>query len=297
MLPFEYTTLYSNLSLFFFVFTPALIFILLFSIVDYLIWILRAKNNIKKSIPLPKGNYKFAKIKGIFLFGLSSFTIFLLIFAIIMDSINGERFIFLAFVPWLIAVVVGIIYNKKMVEKDVSLKERIVVPFVIVFLSMAITVPMIIRLNNKFEIKELPKGYIGLTLEDFGMSQNPQYKSFTRSGSILVPRRSKYREWYYDNSIYTLNVEGRTPKITRYIFDEMIKEDLSSRYNRMLIKANNEYSDFDEAYYIDSTNSEDNERNILYLVKGNNIFYIDSDFDLSNQENVKIVINKVLSMP
>lgn len=293
-LPFDYTKLYSNMSLANLIFLPTVILILMVFIIEYLIWIIRSKNSIKKGESLPKGNYKFAKAKGIFIYGLTGLLLIFLLLAIILDSINGQRFIGLAFIPVIVSFVLGKVFKKKMETKDISIAKRFIISFVIVFASISVIAPIIFNLNNRFKPNYLPKGYIALTLNDFGINETPLHKSFTRSGSILVPRRSKYWEIYYDKSISTLHVQGRNHKIATYIFDEMLKEDISSRYDKKLTSAENDYRGFDEAYYIDSIYSEDNEKNKLYLVKGNNIFYIDSDFDLSKAENMEIVVNKII---
>lgn len=292
ILPFDYTSLYSNLSLVNLFFMPMVTLLLFFQIGSYVIWILKAKNNIKKGLPLPNENYNIARAKGTFVYGLSALLIILLISAVILDSINGEKLSALVFLPWLIAIVIGRIYNKKMLQKDKSIIHRIIVSIAIVFIAIAIIMPVTFKLHNKLEDNNLPEGYIGLTLSDFGISKTPQYKSFIKSGSIFVPRRSKYRERYYGNGVYTLHIQGRTSKITRYIFDELIKEELNFRYYRNLVPADNEYKDFDEAYYIVG-NMEDNKKPSILLMRGNEIFYIESDYDLSIAENVNIVMNKV----
>ena len=147
---------------------------------------------------------------------------------------------------------------------------------------------------NKYDNyeKSLESGYIGFRIQDFNIDKSPNMTSFRKEGSILVPKRSIYFEYYNGGKVGTVYMKGINNKAAQYIFDGIIEEEVT-KFNMTVTQAGNEYDYFDEAYYINSSNSNTSYDDEIILLKDNEIIHLDCDIDLSDEKNIKIIINKV----
>lgn len=293
LLPYNYKNLFNNMDLLFPVFAPLMIIGAIFYIAGNLLWLIRAKRYIKENKPLPRTNYTLAKIKGVMVLGTSILALVALIVSIIMDSIVQSKPIFIFLAPIILMPAITYIYHKKIKAMNIGKFKKIIFVTVAVFATYILTLVAAINLTSTDFNRSLKEGYIGFTLEDFNLGDSPYVKSFTNEGSVLVPQKSVY--WEYtrgrDSDINTIYIKSINEKIANYIFYEMIKEQ-EIKYHRLIDSAINEYTYFDEAYYINKP-GQNNKNNIIILLKDNEILLIYGNVDFSHKKNIEIITNKL----
>ena len=287
-LPYDYENLFTNGRLIMPFLWPLLLINIIGSTVGNIAWIIKAKKNIKDNLPLPVTNYKRSKMIGTFSFVFSIILIIILIISMILDATINSNRIVLLITPFLVPIIIYI-YIKEIESLKTSKIIKILVLISIIFTLFVFTIFTALKMSSS-DNENLELGYIGLTSEDFGSKVKPRFKHFDKEGSILVPRYSRYGEVSSVMSLETVNIETRGSKIARYIFDEMLVDEL--KYNRVLKDADNEYLGYDEAYYIENPNA-DIKNNSLFLLEGNKILFIDTDFDLSESKYVNIIMDKI----
>lgn len=290
--PYEYENLFSNGGLITPFFWPLLLINSSASTVGSIYWLMKAKKNIKSNKPLPKTNFRRSKIIGTISFVLSYILLIIVILAMILDSIIDSSKIVLFIIPILLMPIVIFTYNKEIKKLKISNVIKVLLLFTIIIVLFIFSIFTALRMDiNKDE--NLEPEYIGFTYEDFGSTVKPRNISFDKRGSILVPKYSQYREVSSVMGFETIYLEARGNKIARYIFDEMLIDELNHRrINRVLNDASNEYTGYDEAYYIENPNAEI-KNNSLFLLKDNKILLIDTDFDLSEDKYINIITSKI----
>lgn len=120
---------------------------------------------------------------------------------------------------------------------------------------------------------------------------NLDYSNFYWEKSVLLPRVSTYYERSSGENrdyVRTEYIKAINNEMAKYVFDGMIKENVV-KYNRTVTSAGMDYDCFNEAFFIDYA---DNDRSVI-LLKDNEVFYIESKFDLSDEDNINIIVNKL----
>lgn len=295
--PYDYDNLFSNISMVMPFCLPLLFLNGVASAAKDLFWFIRAKKNIKTNKPLPKTNLKMSKTLGAISFVFTYTLLIMIIIALVLDlTINASRIAFLI-VPLILVPIISITYNKEVksleISKIIKISKVLLISFagVILFAFTILIVSRVSSSNNE----DLKPGYIGLTHEDFNSKINPEHKYFDRDGSILVPKYSSYKESSRLMGLETVSIETRGSKIARYIFDEKINDELYNKrvqWNRVLKDASNEYTGYEEAYYIENPNSNI-KNNSLILLKDNKILFIFTDLDLSQTKYINIIEDKI----
>ncbi|WFA08241.1 DUF2812 domain-containing protein [Tissierella sp. Yu-01] len=286
--PYDYENLFSNMSLIMPFYWPLLLINSLTSTMGSIFWLIRAKKNIKSNKPLPKTNFRKSKTIGTISFVLSLILLIIVIVAMILDSTINSSKIILFVIPILLVPVIAYTYNKEVKALKISNLSKILLLFTLIIVLFTLSIFSALRLGINKD-KNLETEYKGLTYEDFDSKIKPRHTSFDREGSILVPKYLQYREVSSVMGLETIYIEARGNKIAKYVFDGMLVDEL--RYNRVLNDASNEYIGYDEAYYIVNPNAEV-KNNSLFLLKDNKILFIDTDFDLSQEKYINIIINK-----
>ncbi|WP_313233084.1 DUF2812 domain-containing protein [Tissierella praeacuta] len=289
LFPVDYNRLKSNSDIVMTIMTPIFIIPGVAYIFSHGFWIFRAKVAIKNGEKLPKINYKYLKFRTFSLLYPALLFAVLTIAALITDLINGNFQGAFSLLPVVIGITAGTLFRKNKNKKKRS-KDRNVVLFGVLIVLVVIGVNIIIpKLYDAGETEELREGYKGLTLNDFNQREI-DYSNFYREGSILLPKISTYYEESSDGNrdyVRTQYIKAINNKMAKYVFDGMIEKD-TKRYRRTAIPADMYYDYFDEAFFMDY----DFTRSII-LLKNNEIFYIDSKFDLSDKDNINIIVNKL----
>ena len=291
--PYDYEDLYSNLTLIFPIFLPLLMSIMFFFILSNLLWIIRAKKNIKASEPIPRTNYKFSKLKGTISLSISAISIVAIILSIVSDSLFGSSYKLIFLIPLILMPLISIFYQKVIKSFKISKYIKVLLLSIMVIVVYFVPIIYVVTTLGSSHNEDLELGYIGFTYEDFNIEGVANYKSFSKSGSIVVPRKSVYSEVSKGNSVKTVYIESKSDKIAKYIFDEMLID--SIEYNSFISDASKEYKSYDEAYYIENNNFISEIKNKVILLIDNKILLLDTEIDLSQEENIKIINSKLFN--
>ncbi|WP_406243214.1 DUF2812 domain-containing protein [Tissierella carlieri] len=289
----DYRIFNSNISMAIAMIGPIFIVPLVVYIFSDIIWILKAKAAVKREEPLPQASYKQLRVRKSLLFYPALILSLSIIIGLILDLLNGNVIGLLSILPTTIGLTVGYLFKKNKNKKKRS-KEKNIGLFAFAIIVVLIIVNIVMpKLYNINESEELQKGYKGLMLSDFNLP-SPSYTNFYREESIVFSKNSTYYETFRGNDGYyvrTNYIRTVNNRLAKYIFDGMIKEGVS-KYNRIITPADSEYGYFDEAFFINYNNDIDNKGTVI-LLKGKEVFYIDSSLNLSDKDNVKIIINKL----
>lgn len=297
LFPINHRRLYSNTSIIFEILAPVFILPIIVYVTSYIIWMLRAKVAIWRGKDLPKTSYRAVRFKTL----LFIFTLLLLVvpltIASIIDIFNGSFDGILRILPAILGCTIGGLYRRNIKRKKRNKSENktaFVIIIIATFIGASILFHMLglLTAGNTVELKE---GYKGLRLTDFELPK-PNYYSFTREGSIVLPKSSSYYESFNGregNYVKTNYIEAINERVAKYMFDGILGE--YNYRNKTIIPAETLYKDFDEAFFIDYLNDDKGSTYIIILLKDKEVFYIDSSFDLSDEKNIEIITNKLIS--
>lgn len=292
-LPYEYDDLFSNMGLILPLIWPVLLIDTLFTHGGDIFWFVRAKKNIKLNKSLPKINFKRKKFIGSITFVCMLILIIGAIIAIFLDTIINPRRIVWFIIPVIGVVAIRYTYKNEIVKLEISKFSKILLLVfgVIIMFVISIFTGIVISGSND---ENLQPGHIGFTHEDFDLETKTDHISVYKEGSVLVPIYFNYLELPGEVHLETTYIEARDDKISKYVFDEMIADELrrNSRWDEVLSDASNEYMEFNQAYYLGNPNANIN-NNSLFLLKDNIILFLDTDLDLSEGKHINIITNKI----
>ena len=286
----DFENLYSNMDIVFLIFIPIYIFYSFIFILSDLLWFIIAKLNIRKNKPLPNKNHTLVKIKGNVFIIIIVISLVAFILSAVADSRIRSEPIILRIMPLLAISVVLVMYEKIIKPRNIGKFKEIVILWITIMTFMMVPKYMFNNYHN-YE-KSLEPGYIGFRIQDFNIDKSLDITSFRKEGSILVPKRSIYFEYYNGGKVGTVYMKGINNKAAQYIFDGIIEEEVT-KFNMTVTPAGNEYDYFDEAYYINSSNSNTSYNDEIILLKDNEIIHLDCDIDLSDEKNIEKIISEV----
>lgn len=288
---FPYTRLYTNIGMLSAFYFPVFAIPLSFYLVSYLLWLIQAKRNVLRGLPLPKVHLGWARARGITMLVVAVLLISATFVACIWDAMNGKTFILPALLVPLLGAFVGIALQRGKAANSnrLSIKQLIIGAGLVAVLTVAggfLTIRMAVRPPNE-QKQPLPEGYTALTLEDFHI-YNHNVSRFSKEGSLLVPLRYEYWEASQQGSIYTESITAATPGIARYIFDSIIKEYEQHAWSTI------EYSDSflwnaDDACFLYEPDGS------LLLLKDRQVLLLRGSM-LSEEPSVRETVRKVLGL-
>lgn len=296
LFPLDYNMLDSNISIAITIIGPIFIIPIVVYIFSDIIWMLRAKIAINRGNSLPKTNYKHLRYKILLLLYPSLLFILLFVIGLIFDLLSGNITGLLSILPTTIGLTVGTLFRKNKNRENRS-KDKNIIIFILVIIVVIIGFNVIMpKLYNINEAEELKEGYKGLSLKNFELG-SPDYARFSKGGSIILPKYSNYYETtlgddrHYINKDYisTDYIKAINNNIAKYLFDRVVQESIS-KYNGSIISEKEKYTDFDEAFSVEHNG---NNRLTLLLLRDDEVFKINSNLDLSNEDNIKVIINKL----
>lgn len=299
LFPVNYNIFKSNIAIVITIIGPIFIIPIIVYIFSYGIWMIRANIAIKNGETLPKTNYKYFRYRTLLLLYPLLLFVLSIIIGSILDLLNGNLTGLLSILPTTIGFTAGTLFKKNKNRKKRS-KDKNIAIFILLIIATVIGINVIMfNFINITESEELKEGYKGLRLSDFKLSSH-DYSRFSREGSIVLPKYSTYYETTlmenrhiisrdYINTDYMKAVND---EVAKYIFDGMIEESIT-KYNRTLTPASKEYEHFDEAVFINYGNNDKDNKESIILLKGKEIFRINSSLNLSNKDNIGIITNKL----
>lgn len=294
LFPFDYSKLFTNISIVTTIYFPVLLLPIAVYTGYYILWIWKAKRNIRNGLPLPRTTLKAARIRGIILLGVAAFLILLMLIAVVADVTGGYTLPIFAFLLPMVGILIGIWYKKTISNKERSRGKNIMI-FAVTILSiwLIFTVFTIGILSSPSAFggftgrqNELPDQYIALELTDFGMQEMPHVKNFSKTASFVVPINQDYYEVSSEGAIRTKYIQAINEKIAKYIFDGMLKREGSLIY-RLVSEAPADSWNVDKAYYIN------NDKTMILLLKDETVLYLNGKFDFSQPDIIKLSRDKL----
>ncbi|KUO53423.1 MAG: hypothetical protein APF76_09285 [Desulfitibacter sp. BRH_c19] len=294
LIPFDYSKLFTNISIVSTIYFPILIIPVAIYTGYYLFWFWKARRNIKKGLPLPRTSIRAARLRGTILLSVGVLLIILMFIAVIADIIGGYTFALYAFLLPIPGIAIGIWYKKIVSTKERSRGKNIAIFAVAIFCIWIVFTVFtfgLISSRGMFDTitgarNELTSGYIALELADFGIEKAPYARNFRKTSSLVVPIKLDYYEASSDGVIRTNYIRAINEKVAVYIFDGMLKREGSLIY-RSVSEAPAESWNADKAYYL-----KDN-RTMILLLKDEVVIQLDGKFDFSQPEIINVSKDKL----
>ena len=287
---FDYEKLYYNMSIIYLIF-PIVIIPLLIHICSQVLWLINARKAIAKGESLPRTSYKLLRFKTVLLLSTVIVLCAAMGLAILLDLFSGNYIILVGLVPILFGIIFITVYGKTIKNSKKRSKwfkvSSLIVFTIAIIIGINLAIFSILGSLSGNRANDLREGYLGLRLTDFDLGI-PSHSSFSRSGSILIPKSSSYYEITRENDIKTEYAKAINNKMAQYIFASILKEN-HNRFQGGISSATEEYKDFDDSIYLDEG------KNRLLLLKDKFVFMIESNLDLSIEENKDIITNRLLN--
>ncbi len=285
LLPFKYTALldYTGIASLFVL--PLLSINIVLRAIYGIVWVIKAKRNIKNNLSIKKPTLKGAKRRGL-LFNKSSFIIFsILILAVIMDGVlNSYSILISALIP-ISGIGLGISI-RHFVKKKLKSKERATLYAIVgvvagVIIIQSIAVFFITRgVDNAIPIEDMPENYPLVTMDELitdSENINLINRRIESSTSPIVPQHYYYTEnWDVDNTRKRMvgdYYESIHPYFTEIIFNGKLEERLKWIDTTL---AKNE--DMEDLWNVDKFYISENNDAIL-IQKNNIVMYLSGDIN------------------
>ncbi|GMQ59209.1 hypothetical protein AN1V17_36060 [Vallitalea sediminicola] len=305
-LNFDYSDLFSNISLFVIISPVFLLLIILFLYIPTLIWFIRNKINVARGNELVYISYRTKLVLTVMTWILIAVYIICTFLAVTDGYINIKGVI--AFIPAIIVFIVGRYCDKRIKTKKNTRKHNIILVLTVsiitaIIFTASITMGIMLNFRSFENNDDVPEQITVLKLSDFGTMDEPKRFHTYKKSSILVPVYVEYYESLgrkgKENEITTVSttfIECRDKSIADYVFDGYMKEQqkwlertiLEYKEYGELEKAKEEedniskiYNDLwkvDRGYYL-----TDNKSRII-VQKDNIIYILESDVDFSEEE-------------
>jgi hypothetical protein len=280
----------------------------LFIAVHYLIWMLRARNNIKKGLAIEKPTLKAARKRSRVYFIPIYFYGFIFLLAVIADAFFLPDIILVSLLPLVVGTGIGMgiryMIKKKAVEKSDAVTYVIVAIVILLFIG-PVTGSLLTKIEtsrtNRIDI--IPEGYPVVTLYDLteGAEQGKLIsREFSPGMSPLTPKHYSYWE--------TIDINGETegirvnyyktlnPHFARIIFDGVTKKlekGIKWRGMHLLTKTIITDDAMKKLWDVDNLALTE-ERDQIIVRKGNIVVHLEGDIDFEKREIREIIISKLL---
>jgi len=291
LFPFEYSRLFTNSGIASTVLIPLLIIPVLMYTGHFILWMWKAKRNIKKGLSLPQISLRSARLRANLLTYTGGIIISLFLIAIIADAVGGHTFTLYFLILPVSVVAITLWFRNKVLSKLRSRAKNIAIfaGFVIgiALLTQVFTAGLISSLDGGLLERamgfqsELPEEYAALKLTDFGHQEEPQIQAFSRSSSFIVPLNYQYHEVSDEGSIRTKYYQAINSSIASYIFQGMLEREGSLLYRSVSEAPAGDWN-ADRAYYLND------EQTMLLLLKDKNVIHLDGSFDFSLPEVIAV---------
>lgn len=256
-------------------------------------WMIKARNNIKKGLAIPKSKLKTARLRSKAFFGAYFMIALIWIGAIIGDLFSGHSYIVIALFPLIIGGGAGFLIKKCIIKRKVENKKKAIVVGVILGAVIAATIPitmltgfMLMDVGNN-ENDELPNQYPTITLKDiYGKEFDIKVSRFDKGRSPIVPKHFDYYEIAKERkgSISTEYYLCINEYFAKVIYNGKLENE--QRYNEMIYEPGSDWN-ADEMIYMNDYQS-------ILLRKGKKVIFIDGDEDLREKKIKSMIQSKLL---
>ncbi len=285
---------------------PILCISMIASTIYGLFWMLRARRNIKRGLPLEKPTLKSARRRIMLFHGLTMTIGLIFILAVIVDAFFIPRIVGISLLGPVIGVSIGMgvryIIKKKTTEKKDSVLY-VTLAFIVVIFSMTIVNSLLINrtVNNTYREDSIPEGYPMVRMEELlEGSQKGRLVSreFNPGMSPITPKNYNYWE--------TRDINGKTkdmrinyyktihPYFAEIIFNGITGElEKGFKWRNMYIFTKTIISDDEmkNLWNVDNLALTE-ERDEIIVQKGNTVVHMLGDIDFDDSQTRELISSK-----
>ena len=285
---------------------PILCIFMLASTVYGFFWILKARRNIKRGLPLEKPTLKSARRRIIAFHGPALTIGIIFILAFIGDAFFMPRIVGISLLGPVIGAGIGIglryFIKKKATEKKDSVLY-VTLAFIVVMISLAIVNSLLINrsVNNTYREDTIPEGYPVVRMEELleGSKQGRLVsREFNPGMSPITPKHYDYRE--------TRDINGKTegirinyyktinPYFAEIIFNgvtEELEKGFKWRGEYIFTKTIIKDDDMKNLWNADNLALTE-ERDEIIVRKGNTVVHMSGDIDFNDTQTRELIINR-----
>lgn len=261
-------------------------------VINFYIWVAKAKGQLKKNNLMPYNSYNQLKRKNILIKTYNIILILIFLISLIFD--RGIKFNFpmalIMLVPIIILGNVKRITDKKDYTKDSNM--GIYIGSTIIAIIVASVLGSIFGYSTNINHSEALTEKAGLTCVDFGYKKNedknsPDYKnSYIEFDKSILAQRTKYAFSNEGNSFEYTVFESKYPLLTK-----LQEKSVLSRYKKYM-KFKQEKTNLPSnitAYFVV------NNSNFIVLVSEEKVIFIVKNLSISQEEFLNIAYKKLLS--
>lgn len=272
-------TLASNFGIFSVVLMIPIIFISSIGVINFFLWRIKARGQLKENKFLPYNNYKQLRIKNIFIKIYMLIIIIILFRFTILNNYTSRLFdvslLMIVFIPAIIMICVQKFINKKRYSKNINMAITIGSTFVSIFLVLGLVGHFALSSITEIRQNKVQNEKANLTLMDFGYKENQDVSSYNSNDKSILAEKIEYSYSDKDKSLsYT---------IFQSQYSWVIKSDenrLLSRLNKYDIYLKHEDTNLPSDIKVYS----DSEKRYFVLVSENKIVHIRNSFNEINEE-------------
>jgi hypothetical protein len=285
---------------------PILCLLMLASTIYGFFWILKAKRNIKRGLPLEKPTLKSAQRRIIAFHGPALTIGMIFILALIGDAFSMPRIVGLSLLGPVIGAGIGLglryfIKKKAAERKDSVLYVTLAFIAVILFLAIANSLLINRPVNNANREDAIPEGYPVVRMEELLEESNQGRlvsREFNPGISPITPKHYNYWE--------TRDINGKTegirinyyktikPYFAEIIFNgvtEELEKGFKYKGKYLFTKTIITDDEMKNLWNVDNLALTE-ERDEIIVQKGNTVVHISGDIDFNDRQTRKLITSK-----
>ncbi len=275
----------TNIGIFSIVLLFSIILMICIEIINFYIWVVKAKGRLKANQQMPYNSYKQLRRKNIL---IKTYNIILiLIFLISLISDKGIKLnIPMGTIMLVSMIIIGNVKkytDKKDYTKDSNMGIYIGSTIIVILVASVISIPFGKMASTKQGV--LAAEEASLTYMDFGYNKNEDKDSYIEFDKSILAKRTKYSYSNGGNSFEYTIFESKYPWIIK--LQEKSAVNRYKKYMKFKLEKTNLPSNI-RAYFVV------NNSNFIVLVSEEKVIFIAKNLSISQDEFLKIAYKKLL---
>lgn len=279
----------SNLGLFTSIAMFSVIVTNIIGFISFLIWVIKAKGQLRKNEFMPYNKYKQIKTKNVLRIGYAVILLILMLKLTIFDNPTNSEFMLLVLVMLSVTILFMAFIrrhiNKKRYSKPISMSISIGGFVISIYLTIVVVggaaIWSITRPEKNKEVKEKAP----LTFADFGYKESDNKESYLRMDESILAKRLECDFSDADKNFSYETFQSQYSWVVRF-YEKRLFARLKN-YGRDLWKINTNLPDSIEVY-------TDSEKSVYVLVSENKVVYSRKGLkNISESEFLNLVHNKL----
>ena len=279
----------SNLGIFSIVAMSSIILTNIIGVINFFLWVIKAKSHVKKNKFMNYNNYKQIRLKNIFkrAYGLLLLLIFLKL--LILDNLSGRKFNIYLLITLCIPVII-MIYAQKFIKKkrySKNINRAIIIgsTLVLTYLVIMLVVSSVLLSTPETSQNKVPNEKVSLTLMDFGIKENNDENPYVTVDKSIIAQRIDYSNSNGDNQLTYTIFESKYPLVIKFY-----EKSLLSKLNSYSIDLKQEKTNLQGNIKVYS----DRVKRSFVLISKDKVVDIKKDFSGISDEEFKNKIYKKL---